>query len=200
MFSARYQILRVFYALCDKINQRRDQKNAEKQAEQEHLNAYLERQKTEKLLFLALLKTMVEVCEELKPLPWVHEFGGWDPGLTVRALYNPATPTEPIYSIHHESPCQNNGSSNYYSIGIFKQAPEFDQIYYGSHLFVPNGFIPYINAVFDLTARRNMSSPERARKLKQLKNLKIKKTEHWNEYPMAHAIQYLESLLTKNSK
>ena len=189
MFSAHYQLLRLYYALYNKIKQPRESKAATQSVEQ-----------TEKLLFLALLQTMCKVCEELKPTPWVHEFGGWNPGLTVRALYDPTIPTEPIYSIHRERPNQNNGRSNYYGINVFKQAPKFEQIYSQTHLFVPNKYIPYIDAVFDLTAHRNTSSPERAQNIAKLKSIETKKSQYWDGYPMARAIQYLESLLPEKSK
>ena len=177
--------------MCDIIEHRRKSKTAAQQAVAQE---YLTRVKTEKLLFLALLQTMVKVCEELKPMPWVHKYGGWNPGLTVRA-FNPATtPTEPIYEIHRQT------TPNYYNIKVCQNTPEFGTIYDSLNLFVPNHLVPYLDAVFDLTACRNMSSTQRAKKLTQLKNMKIKKSQYWDEYPMARTIQYLQNLLPKQSK
>ena len=211
MFSARHQLLRLFYALCDRIEQRREAKAATKRARTEKEQAeeetraaahreYVEREKTEKLLFLALLQTMVKVCEELKPMHWVHYYNGWNPGPVVRALTDKNDPTKPLYEIHIEDPHRNNTLSNFCNIEVFQQTPEFEQIYDGMNLFVSNKCLPYVKAVFDLTARRNMSSDKRAKKLTQLKNMKIKKSQYWDEYPMARAIQYLQNLLPKQSK
>ncbi|MBO4582905.1 MAG: hypothetical protein J5714_02510 [Alphaproteobacteria bacterium] len=201
----RNQLLWLFYTIRNKHDQRREAKEAAQRAREEQEQAeaetrrreYAEREKTQELLFLALLQTMTKVCEELKPMPWVTYYNGWNPGPAVRALTNENDPIKPIYEIHIEDPHRNNTLSNIVNVEVFQQLPEFEQIYNNMHLFVSNNKLPYLKAVFDLTARRNMSSPERARKLRQLKNMKIKRSQYWNDYPEAHAIEYLESLLQK---
>ncbi len=196
MFSLRYQLLRLFYAARNKYNQRREAKAAAERVENEKRTIarriYEEREETQNFLFLALLQTMCKVCEQLKPLPWVHKYGGWNPGWTVRALYehdNPV-PEQTLYEIHRQITPQ------YYNIEVRSQ--DGNTLYDSLNLFVSEKYVPYVNAVFDLTARRNISSPERAQNLKELKNIEIKKSMYWNDYPEAHAIKYLEGLLPKN--
>ncbi|MBP5485680.1 MAG: hypothetical protein J6Y07_03175 [Alphaproteobacteria bacterium] len=184
--------------------QHRDQAKAkEKQWERENA----EREQTEKLLFLKLLQTMCKVCEQLKPLPWVHTFGGWSPGLTVRALPLDKGYTNshtPIYEINHESPRLHGGASakysrNYYHITITQYVPEQPINVYNKIHFVPDDQIPYMQAVFDLTGCRNMSSPERAQNLEQLMGIDIApQLPYQNDYKITGAIKYLENLLNKS--
>ncbi len=203
MLSLRYRLLRLFYAALDKYNQRREAKAAAERARNEAERAenekraiarreYKEREETQNFLFLALLQTMCKVCEQLKPLPWVHKYGGWNPGWTVRALYerdNPV-PEQTLYEIHRQITPQ------YYNIEVRSQ--DGNTLYDSLNLFVSEKYVPYVNAVFDLTARRNISSSERAQNLEELKNIEIKKSRYWDSYPEAQAIKYLEGLLSQN--
>lgn len=185
-----------------------DEKAIKAQLERENA----ERAQTEKLLFLKLLQTMVKVCEQLKPAPWVHTFGGWDPGQTVRALplckesqYQIYDATRPIFEINHESPRLHGGkvakgSTNFYRITIERFRPQ-ETIYNYIHC-VSDDLIPHMQAVFDLAAHPNISSPERAATLRQLMDMNIpQQLPHQDKYPsdyMILAIQYFESLLSQN--
>lgn len=205
-----HNILGFFGFIGRWVDQRQQNRAEEEKAKKARWEQELaERAQTEKLLFLKLLQTMCKVCEQLKPLPWVHTFGGWYPGQTVRALPQDKGYTNahtPIYEIHHESPRLHGGtgakySTNFYNITIEEYTPEHYKIYNHIH-FVPDDLIPYMRAVFDLTARANMSSPERATNLKQLMNMNISaQLPYQDEHPanyMIHAIQYLEGLLSQN--
>ena len=203
----RNQLLWLFYTIRNKHDQRREAKEAAQRAkteakrtEQETRAAaqrkYAERVETQNFLFLAMLQTMVKVCEELKPIPWVTYYNGWLKGNAVRALTDEHNPIKPIYEICLQDP-KSNGGINLYNLDVCQQTPEFKQIYSVSNLFVSGENLRYLKAVFDLTARRNMSSTERAQTLQELKNIEIKKSQYWNDYPEAGAIEYLESLLQK---
>ena len=195
----RNQLLWLFYTIRNKYDQRREAKEAAQRAKTEEAQReYAERVETQNFLFLAMLQSMARVCENLKPMPWVTYYNGWNPGPAVRALTDINNPTSPIYEIHLEDPHRDNRLSNYCNIEVYQYTPEFEHIYSKNNLFVSDKNLRYLKAVFDLTARRNMSSPERARKLRQLKNIKIEKSMYWNDYPEAHAIKYLEGLLPKN--
>lgn len=201
MLSLRYRLLRLFYAALNKYNQRRETKAAAERAENEKRTIarreYKEREETQNFLFLALLQSLTKVCEELKPIPWVTRYNGWLKGDAVRASTDEYNPMEPIYEICLQDPKSNRGI-NLYNLEVCQQTPEFKQIYSVSNRFVSDNNLPYLRAVFDLTARRNISSPERAQNLEKLKNIKIEKSMYWNDYPEAHAIKYLEGLLPKN--
>lgn len=201
MLSLRYQLLRFLYATRDKYNQRRKAKAAARRAEDEERTIarreYKEREETQNFLFLALLQSLAKVCEELKPIPWVTRYNGWFKGDTVRALTYEYNPTKPLYEICLQDP-KSNGGINLYNLEVYQQTPEFKQIYSVSNRFVSDKNLPYLRAVFDLTARRNISSPERAQNLEELKNIEIKKSMYWNYYPEAQAIKYLEGLLSQN--
>lgn len=201
MFSLRYQLLRLLYATRDKYNQRREAKAAAERAENEKRTIaryeYKEREETQNFLFLALLQSLTKVCEELKPIPWVTRYNGWLKGDAVRALTYEYNPIKPLYEICLQNP-KSNGGINLYNLDVYQQTPKFEQIYSVSNRFVSDKNLPYLRAVFDLTARRNISSPERAQILKELKNIKIEQSIYWNDYPEARAIKYLEGLLPKN--
>lgn len=185
-----------------------DEKAIKAQLERERA----ERERFERLLFLKLLQTMCKVCEQLKPLPWVHTFNGaFYAGDVVRALpldkgYDGSH--TPIFEINHESPRFHGGagakdSANYYTIEIQQFGTNPGTIYNYTHC-VPNDLIPDMQAVFDLAARRNMSSPERAATLKQLMDIdtpsQLPQSDKY-QYPYDNiigAIQYLESLLPQN--
>ena len=142
---------------------------------------------------------MAKVCEELKPIPWVTYYNGWLKGDAVRALTDEHDPTNPLFEICLQDPESKNGQ-HIYNIEVYQQTPKFEQIYYGANLFISEENLPYLRAVFDLTARRNTSSPQRAQNLGKLKGIEIKKSKYWDEYPESRAITYLESLLPQNSK
>ena len=203
----RNQLLWLFYTIRNKYDQRREAKEAAQRAkaeakrtEQETRAAaqreYAERVETQNFLFLAMLQTMVKVCEEIKPMPWVTRYNGWLRGDAVRAMTDENDPTKPIYEICLQDPKWYR--EKLCNIDVYQQTPEFEHIYSKDNLFVPDNKLPYLKAVFDLTARRNISSPKRAQTLQELKNIKIEKSMYWNDYPEAHAIKYLEGLLPKN--
>lgn len=207
-FSLRYQLLRLLYAALDKYNQHREAKAAAERARNEAERAedekrtiarheYKEREETQNFLFLALLQTMCKVCEELKPIPWVTRYNGLVTGDVVRALTEEHDPIKPLYEICLQDPKSNRGI-NLYNLDVYQQTPKFEQIYSVSNRFVSDKNLPYLRAVFDLTAKRNISSPERAQNLKELKNIEIEQSIYWNDYPEARAIKYLEGLLPKN--
>ncbi|MBO7559574.1 MAG: hypothetical protein J6T27_00240 [Alphaproteobacteria bacterium] len=200
MLSLHYRLLRLFYAALDKYNQRREAKAAAERVKNEKCiiarREYKEREETQNFLFLALLQTMCKVCEELKPIPYVTRYNGWLKGDAVRALTDEPDPIKPIYEICLKDPKSNSGI-NLYNLEVCQQTPKFKQIYSVSNRFVSDKNLPYLRAVFDLTARRNISSPERAQNLEELKNIKVNKSRYWNDYPEARAIEYLESLLPK---
>ena len=195
MFSLRYQLLRLFYAARNKYNQRREAKAAAECAENEKRT--IAREETQNFLFLALLQSLTKVCEELKPMPWVTRYNGLLTGDVVRALTDEHDPIKPIYEICLQDPKSNRGI-NLYNLEVYQQTPKFEQIYSVSNRFVSDKNLPYLRAVFDLTARRNISSPERAQNLKELKNIEIEQSIYWNDYPEARAIKYLEGLLSQN--
>lgn len=202
MLSLRYRLLCFLYATRDKYNQRRKAKAAAERVKNEKRTIarreYKEREETQNFLFLALLQTMVKVCEELKPIPWgPTRYNGWLKGDAVRALTEEHDPIKPIYEICLQDPKSNRGI-NLYNLDVCQQTLEFEQIYSVSNRFVSDENLPYLRAVFDLTARRNISSPERAQILEKLKNIKIEKSMYWNDYPKARAIEYLEGLLSQN--
>ena len=201
MLSLRYRLIRLFYAARNKYNQRREAKAAAERAENEKRaiarREYKEREETQNFLFLALLQSLTKVCEELKPIPCPTRYNGWLKGDAVRALTEEYNPMKPLYEICLQNPKSNSGI-NLYNLEVYQQTPEFKQIYSVSSRFVSDKNLSYLRAVFDLTARRNISSPERAQNLEELKNIEIKKSMYWNDYPEAHAIKYLEGLLSQN--
>ena len=207
-----HNILGFFCFISRWVDQRQQRRATEKAEMARWEQELAERAQTEKLLFCELLRTMAKVCEQLKPLPWVHTFGGWDPGQTVRALplckesqYQIYDATRPIFEINHESPRlhggkEAKGSTNFYRITIERFRPQ-ETIYNYIHC-VSDDLIPHMQAVFDLAAQINMSSAERATALKQLMDMNIPpQLPHQDKHPasyMVSAIQYLEDLLSQN--
>lgn len=169
---------------------KREQQHAEQEASNQRI---ANRRRVEKQMFFKLLQTMCDAYEQQKLASWYHDFGGWNPGPTVRA-YN-ATPTAPIFEIHHES---RRGSHNYYNIQVCQDAPEFKEIY-KERYFVPDKQVKYIDAVFDLVRfGPDAISSETQQTLQELKDIVRRHPVVWDNYKEAHAIYYLQLLQNKH--
>lgn len=165
---------------------KREQRRMEQEALEQRAG---NRRRIEKQMFLKLLRTMCETYEHQKLNSWYHDFGGWNPGPTVRAYK--IAPTAPIFEIHHET---RRGSPNYYNIQVCRNVPEFEEIY-KERYFVPDHRRRYVDAVFELVRfGPDAITSETRQTLKDLKKITDRHPVIWTNYKESRAICYMQGL------